>query len=108
MKALRGDYIQFVYDITIAYRYKTDSSFFFGKYPSLARINMGPLTEYECHLHVQRFAVTSLPEDPKELSQWLLERFEQKDQLLECMSDKWTAPFKLLDQPWQVSTVYQN
>lgn len=35
------------------------------------------------HLHVRRFPVDSLPESPEALTQWLLDRFREKDRLLE-------------------------
>ena len=46
------------------------------------------------HLHVRRFAVADLPESDAELTEWLLERFREKDQLLEDFYQQGKFPGK--------------
>ena len=71
MQGLRH-YIDAVYDVTIGYPVGV---------PSLWQFIKGQVTR--AHMHVRRFPVAELPEDPGELSQWLIERFAEKDKLLD-------------------------
>ncbi len=61
-----------VYDVTIGY---------VGGVPTLWQYSLGyaPVV----HLHVRRFAMDRLPEDHEALSAWLMERWREKDALLE-------------------------
>ena len=65
-------YIDAVYDLTIAYR---------GGVPSLWQYAQGHCREV--HVHVRRVSGDELQASEEELSHWLLERFQEKDQLLE-------------------------
>ncbi len=61
-----------VYDLTIGYedRVPTLGSYF---YSNVRRV----------HLHVRRFSSASLPAGDKERNEWVMQRFKEKDQLLE-------------------------
>lgn len=66
------NHIQAVYDLTIGY---------VGKTPTLRDWVKGYVKEV--HLDIKRFPISTLPKDEKSLSQWALERFQQKDLLLD-------------------------
>lgn len=69
--ALR-EHVAAVYDLTIGYEEGV---------PTLWQLALGQLRRI--HLHVRRFPIQTLPTTPDELSAWLLERFQEKDELLE-------------------------
>ncbi|TNE45730.1 MAG: acyltransferase [Deltaproteobacteria bacterium] len=71
MEGLRN-HLDAVYDLTIAYE---------DGVPSLWQWAKG----YVCdvHIHVRRFPTDNIPEDSEELSQWLIERYQVKDKLLD-------------------------
>ena len=66
------DHVTAVYDVTLAYEEGVPTLWQFIK--GYAR---------HAHLHVRRFPIDELPEEPAEVSEWLLERFRVKDELLE-------------------------
>lgn len=70
-EGLRG-HAQAVYDMTIGY---------VDGVPSLWQWVQGRVRTV--HVHVRRFAAEDLPVDGEALSEWLLERFRVKDELLE-------------------------
>ncbi|KHN25353.1 Putative 1-acyl-sn-glycerol-3-phosphate acyltransferase 5 [Glycine soja] len=61
-----------VYDVTIGYKYRCPSFLdnVFGVDPS------------EVHIHIHRFPLDSIPVSEDEISMWLINRFQTKDQLL--------------------------
>ncbi|KAG4988422.1 hypothetical protein JHK85_031405 [Glycine max] len=61
-----------VYDVTIGYKYRCPSFLdnVFGVDPS------------EVHIHICRFPLDSIPVSEEEMSMWLINRFQTKDQLL--------------------------
>jgi 1-acyl-sn-glycerol-3-phosphate acyltransferase len=61
-----------VYDVTIGYE---------DGVPTLWQYVKGYAKT--AHLHVRRYPIGDLPESDDELAEWLLERFREKDQLLE-------------------------
>ena len=67
---LRG-HVGAIYDVTIGY---------VGGVPTLWQYIKGYVPVG--HLHVRRFPIAEVPEDPDELSDWLLQRFVDKDALL--------------------------
>ncbi len=71
VQSLRG-HIDAVYDLTIGY---------IDGVPTLWQWIKG--SAKRAHLHVRRFAVSELPEDTEALTAWLIERFQEKDRLLE-------------------------
>jgi 1-acyl-sn-glycerol-3-phosphate acyltransferase len=71
VQGLRG-HIAAVYDVTIGYEEGV---------PSLWQYVKGYAKR--AHLHVRRFPVAALPEEDEQLAEWLLERFREKDQLLD-------------------------
>ncbi len=71
VEALRG-HVAAVYDLTIGYEEGV---------PTLWQLALGRLRRI--HLHVRRFPIETLPATRDELSAWLLERFREKDELLE-------------------------
>ncbi len=71
VQALRG-HVTAVYDLTIAYE---------EGIPTLGQYISGAVERV--HLHVRRYPMEVLPEDPEDLARWLRARFEEKDDLLE-------------------------
>jgi 1-acyl-sn-glycerol-3-phosphate acyltransferase len=61
-----------VYDVTLAYQ---------GGIPRLSDVFLGRVQSF--HLHLKRYSMTTLPEAEAELSAWLVDRFREKDALLE-------------------------
>lgn len=66
------DNIKAVYDITIGY---------YDGIPTLWQYLKG--THTTAHIHVRRFPMAELPEEPEELNRWLIDRYREKDALLE-------------------------
>ncbi len=67
-----GDHLNAIYDVTIAY---------VDGVPTLWQYITGQVRQV--HLHVRRFPVETLPRVEGELKQWLYDRFQEKDALLE-------------------------
>jgi 1-acyl-sn-glycerol-3-phosphate acyltransferase len=67
-----GEHLHAVYDVTIGY---------VDGVPSLWQYITGRVREI--HVHVRRFPVDELPKLEAELKQWLMDRFYEKDALLE-------------------------
>ena len=67
-----GDHLNAVYDVTIGY---------VGGVPTLWQYITGRVQQI--HVHVRRFPAEELPRFEAELKQWLLDRFYEKDALLE-------------------------
>jgi lysocardiolipin and lysophospholipid acyltransferase len=61
-----------VYDVTLAYP---------GGVPHLADVLLGHVQSF--HLHLKRYEMPTLPESETDLSAWLVQRFREKDSLLE-------------------------
>jgi 1-acyl-sn-glycerol-3-phosphate acyltransferase len=68
-----GEHLHAVYDVTIGY---------VDGVPTLWQYITGRVKEI--HVHVRRFPVDELPKLEAELKQWLLDRFYEKDALLEA------------------------
>jgi len=66
------DHLHAVYDVTIGY---------VGGVPTLWQLITGSVRRI--HLHVRRFPVTELPRLERELREWLLALYREKDDLLE-------------------------
>jgi len=66
------DYIDAVYDVTIGYEQGAPTLWqFIEGLPKVA------------HMHVRRFPIATLPQGEEELGAWLVERFREKDELLD-------------------------
>lgn len=71
VRGLRG-HATAVYDVTIGYQEGVPTLWQYVK--GFARL---------AHLHVRRYPLADLPEDDDELARWLLQRFAEKDRLLD-------------------------
>ena len=71
MEGLR-DHVDAVYDLTLGYEEGV---------PTLWQYVKGYAPR--AHLHVKRHAIDTLPQDAEALSAWILDRFQEKDELLE-------------------------
>lgn len=71
VQGLRG-HITAVYDVTIGYP---------DGVPTLWQYIQGFSTE--AHLHVRRFPIDSIPSSTEDLSAWLIQRYKEKDELLD-------------------------
>ena len=77
---LRG-HASAVYDVTISYP---------DGVPSITDLLRGTLRRF--HLHVRRYATEDLPDDTEGLSDWLHERFVEKDELLDAFAAEGRFP----------------
>ncbi len=76
-----GDHLTAVYDFTIGY---------VGGVPTLWQHITGQVKKI--HVHVRRFPVDELPKIETELKQWLMDRFYEKDALLEGFNETGVFP----------------
>ncbi|KAF8946389.1 hypothetical protein BGZ52_008772 [Haplosporangium bisporale] len=84
----RGSHVKHVYDFTFAYYHKTKG---FGVAPDLVRVHTGQLSpEYKFHVHVKRYNLDDLPKDEEKLSEWVIQKYVEKDAFLEQMKQNWT------------------
>ncbi|TPX49201.1 1-acylglycerol-3-phosphate O-acyltransferase [Synchytrium endobioticum] len=103
VSAFRHSHVKYVYDFTIVYKHVEKG---LQVSPSLPRIFTGALSkEYKFHVHVKKYAIASLPTDPEKLSQWAVERYEEKDALLQKMQVSWTDKIRLKVDPWPRNVV---
>lgn len=93
IQALRDSHVQYIYDVTIAYRQGTSPEGFGKTVGAFQHYYVHQLSpEYRYHIHVDKFLISELPADDKELSGWLLQRFQAKDRFLENLkAQKWTG-----------------
>jgi len=75
------EHVDAVYDVTIGY---------VDGVPSLWQYVQGFAAV--THLHVRRFPITELADDSEALKQWLIERFQEKDDLLQGFYDTGAFP----------------
>lgn len=75
-------------DFTFAYYHRTKG---FGVAPDLVRVHTGQLSpEYKFHVHVKRYNLDDLPKDEEKLSDWVVQKYVEKDVFLEQMKKNWT------------------
>jgi 1-acyl-sn-glycerol-3-phosphate acyltransferase len=67
-----GDHLHAIYDVTIGY---------VDGVPTLWQYITGAVKRV--HVHVRRYPVAELPRMPQELGAWLVERWQEKDELLD-------------------------
>ena len=67
--------ISAIYDVTLIYRQGV---------PSVFQLIFGQFKEFE--IHIKRSLVRDLPSDSKDLSQWLIDRYVEKDHLISTLS----------------------
>lgn len=80
VQALRG-HVDAVYDLTIGY---------VDGVPTLWQWIKGYVRKV--HMNVRRYAIDRMPEDGEGLSKWLIQRFEEKDRLLDYYYRNWAFP----------------
>lgn len=68
------DIVTYVYDITIQY----DGS---DGAPTIADLTLGTIPTP--HLHVKKYPVNEIPNDDREIANWLLDRWKEKEELME-------------------------
>ncbi|CAG8589821.1 782_t:CDS:10 [Diversispora eburnea] len=78
---------------TIVYRHITRGLF----PPNLFHVHGFPLLSppWSFHVHVKRYAIEDLPRDEEKLTEWVRQKFIEKDALLEDMKLHWTKSEKL-------------
>jgi len=90
IQELRDTHVKYIYDFTIAYAHPSQNTVGFGDIPDMVRVHSTVLSpEYGFHVHVRRYAIDSLPTDDESLTEWIRNRFAEKDQFLESLKDKW-------------------
>ena len=70
-----------LYDITIGYSGLKPDDIPHRVYSPLKMIGLGRGPE-ETHMHIRKFDIDDIPEDETEFSDWLMERFKEKNNLL--------------------------
>lgn len=85
------DHVPAVYDLTIGYE---------GGVPNLWQYVKGSVNRI--HLHVRRFPVEELPTLEEDVRQWLLDRWTEKDQLLQHFYDDGVFPAEALPKEMAV------
>jgi len=80
VQSLRG-HVDAVYDLTIGY---------VGGVPTLWQWIKGYVRRV--HVNVRRYAIDVMPEDGEALSNWLIDRYQEKDRLLDYFYQKSTFP----------------
>jgi 1-acyl-sn-glycerol-3-phosphate acyltransferase len=94
--ALRESHIKAIYDLTILYLHVPTGTI--QQPPNMLRIHIAPLDkEYKIHVHVRRFLIKDLPMNDNLLSQWLIDRFVEKDEWIERMNRSWLDKVNLVD-----------
>ncbi len=86
------DHIDVVYDVTIGYEHGV---------PTLWQWVKGYVAN--AHVHVRRFPINQLPQSEADLRLWLLQRFQEKDRLLEHYYRAGTFPIEALPEEMSVS-----
>lgn len=79
---LRG-HMDAVYDVTFGYE---------GPVPGFKEVIFGRLRPL--HVHFRRFAMNDVPKDSKALADWVMERFREKDRILEGFLNSGSFPQK--------------
>lgn len=79
VEPIRGSHIKHIYDVTVAF-YSHKSGF--GHTPSISDVFLGHVKEYRIHVHVERIPIDTIPQDSKACTQWLLDLYLEKDDLL--------------------------
>ncbi|RHZ81375.1 hypothetical protein Glove_120g225 [Diversispora epigaea] len=94
VRQLRDTHVKYVYDFTIVYRHITRGLNF---PPNLFHVHGYPLLSppWSFHVHVKRYAIEDLPRDEEKLTEWVRQKFIEKDALLEDMKLHWTKSEKL-------------
>ncbi|KAK0427608.1 hypothetical protein QR680_010322 [Steinernema hermaphroditum] len=71
-----------VYDVTIAYG-QTRQEGRHGRAPNMFEFVCGNPKYQNIHIHVRRFAPSEIPNDIEERKKWLMDRFQEKDKMLD-------------------------
>ncbi|KAJ3359578.1 hypothetical protein GGF32_009134 [Allomyces javanicus] len=89
LSALRDSHVHYVYDMTIAYRYRPTGAVN-EVFPNVATIHTDYLgDDWDFHLHVDRIPIADIPEDPAVVEQWIEDRWVKKDQLIAQWKAAW-------------------
>lgn len=85
-----------VLDFTIVYRHITRGLQF---PPNLLQIHAHTVLSppWSFHVHVKRYAIKDLPKDEEKLTEWVRQKFVEKDALLEDMKYNWIHSERLGD-----------
>lgn len=87
----RHTHVKFVYDFTLVY-YNLDEKKIQRPPTPVETHSYGDLSRhYKFHIHVRRFAIDEIPEEEEAVTQWLEQRWKDKDEVLEAMSREWTS-----------------
>lgn len=86
ISAFRGDkqeLVKAVYDVTLVYFNRKTKEI--QDAPNIWRIAQGSLNEYAFYMHVDRYLLSELPEEDKEVGEWLMDRWREKDARIESI-----------------------
>ncbi|BFZ53704.1 hypothetical protein PYCC9005_000734 [Savitreella phatthalungensis] len=88
VKALRDSHINYVYDLTLAYR---DRKGRIQHAPTpIETHGYGRISDmFQFHVHVRRYALDTIPAGEDGAREWLEERWSEKDKLLDGLAREW-------------------
>lgn len=87
----RDTHVEHVYDFTLVYWSIANQRIQRAPTP-VETHSYGDLSKhYKFHIHVRRFAIADIPEGEEDVTLWLEERWQEKDDVLEAMNREWTA-----------------
>lgn len=87
----RRTHVAFVYDFTLVYFNEDERRIQRAPTP-VETHSYGDLSaHYKFHVHVRRFAVADIPEEEDAVTQWLEDRWVEKDRIVASMEHEWTS-----------------
>ncbi|KAI9220673.1 acyltransferase-domain-containing protein [Blastocladiella britannica] len=89
LSALRDSHVRHVYDFTLGYL-DVATGEVNVRAPNLAAMHADDLSgEYAFHIHVERIAISDIPEDDAGIEQWVEDRWRIKDALIASWKVQW-------------------
>ena len=98
MQGLRyHSHIKVIYDLTLVYRHHSTNEIQVA--PTIYQVHSTVVGEdFDFHVHVRRYMLEDLPLEDEGLAKWLVERYQEKDRLIEEMRTEWLRDIVLIDQ----------
>lgn len=92
MMAFKNSYIKVVYDFTIAFQHDLKG---FGHSIAITDAMFSNIEHFRVFIDCKRYLISELPNSEEGLSQWLKERYYEKDAFLKSMKYKWSKHLKI-------------
>uniref|UniRef100_A0A1I8AQQ2 PlsC domain-containing protein n=1 Tax=Steinernema glaseri TaxID=37863 RepID=A0A1I8AQQ2_9BILA len=88
---MKNGALEAVYDVTIGYG-QTRQEGRHGRAPNMFEFVCGNPTYQNVHVHVRRFTSSEIPADAEHQKQWLVQRYQEKDKMLDEYYSKGQLP----------------